>query len=298
MNLRLINTAIKAYDSMLDEGDKARLAFFHELWKVVDECEADRECTYVAPEAKTIATALEVGTSVFATQPVEIDNEALVGDIEKLVACAIASTELVEGVPENLQRVRWDRIVKASDTELAGANPNAYLMEVYQILIDDGMEAGALGIALMAVTLALKAQIEKPAAVALAAIKKAVKFEDLHPLTCPVCGSAPSLSHVGGDTSSNGRGRKLVCTQCSTAWEFERVRCARCGTQNQVSLNFYNLEGDDSHRIGTCSECGSYIRSLFSESVLVPISYEVEDVVMAKLDAIAQNPAFAQGGEA
>ena len=297
MNMRLIDTAIKAYASILDEGDNARLAFFHELWKVVDECEKEHECAYEAPEASTIKAALDAGTSVFATQPVVVDKEVLVGDIEKLIACAKSSTELAEGVPEDLARIDWDRIIDASDIELAGANPNAYLMDLYQSLIDGGAEAGSLGIALMAATLALKAQLEKPAAVALAAIKKAVAFEEIHPMTCPVCGSAPTLSHVGGETSSNGRGRKLICTQCGTSWEFERVRCARCGTQNQRSLHFYNLEGDDNHRIGTCDECGSYIRSLFSESVLVPISYEVEDVVMAKLDAIAQNPAFAGGGE-
>lgn len=297
MNMRLISTAIRAYESMLDEGDNARLAFFHELWKVVDECEASRACSYEPPEAGTIKTAVEVGTPIFATKPVEVDKGAFVGDIEKIAARAIESTELAPGVAEDLQRVRWDRVVEASDIELAGTNPNAYLMDMYQILADDGMKAGSLGIALMAVTLALKAQIEKPAAIALAAVKKAVAFEDIHPLTCPICGSAPALSHVGGETSSNGRGRRLVCTQCGTSWEFERVRCARCGTQNQRSLHFYNIEGDDNHRIGTCDECGSYIRSLFSESVLVPISYEVEDVVMAKLDAIAQNPSFAKGGE-
>lgn len=297
MNMRLINTAIRAYESMLDEGDNARLAFFHELWKVVDACQKERNYTYKAPDAATIKAALEAGTAVFATQPVEIDKDDFVGDIKKLVECAVASTVLAPGVPENLERVNWGRIIDASDLELAGANPNAYLMELYQILGDDGVEAGALGIALMAATLALKVQIEKPAAIALSAIKAAVEIEEYHPLTCPVCGSAPSLSHVGGETSSNGRGRKLVCTQCGTSWEFERIRCARCGTQNQRSLHFFNLEGDDNHRIGTCDECGSYIRSLFSESVLVPISYEVEDVVMAKLDAIAQNPMFAKGGE-
>ena len=297
MNMRLINTAVNAYKGMLDEGDVARLEFFHELWKVVDECEAGRECGYEVPAADKLRTAVDVGMPVFATCPVEIDKGMLAEDVAKIAACACEKTVLEADVVADLERVDWERVLSASDLELAGANPNAYLMDVVEVLTDDGMSAGSMGIALMAIMLGLKAQIEKPAQMVLSAIKKECAFEDVHPLVCPVCGSAPALAHVGGETSSHGRGRKLVCTQCGTAWEFERVRCARCGTQNQRSLHFFNLEGDDSHRIATCDECGSYIRTLFSESVLVPTSYEVEDVVMAKLDAIAQNPAFARGGQ-
>ena len=41
----------------------------------------------------------------------------------------------------------------------------------------------------------------------------------------------------------------------------------------------------------TCDDCGGYMRTLFSEKgALAPVSYEVEDVVMARLDAIAKEP--------
>ena len=50
------------------------------------------------------------------------------------------------------------------------------------------------------------------------------------------------------------------------------------------------------HRIGTCDECGSYIRTRFAgEGDNAPYSPEVEDVVMARLDAVAIDPSFAGG---
>lgn len=52
------------------------------------------------------------------------------------------------------------------------------------------------------------------------------------------------------------------------------------------------LMGDDAHRIHKCDECNGYIRTVFIEDALRPFSYEVEEVVTAKLDAIARDPKF------
>lgn len=66
--------------------------------------------------------------------------------------------------------------------------------------------------------------------------------------------------------------------------------------RNQGNLHYFNIEGDEGHRIGTCDECGSYIRTRFAgEGDNAPYSPEVEDVVMARLDAVAMDPSFAGG---
>lgn len=44
--------------------------------------------------------------------------------------------------------------------------------------------------------------------------------------------------------------------------------------------------------IHKCDECNGYIRTVFIEDALRPFSYEVEEVVTAKLDAIARDPKF------
>lgn len=54
-------------------------------------------------------------------------------------------------------------------------------------------------------------------------------------------------------------------------------------------MGYFNIEGDEGHRIGTCDECGSYIRTRFAgEGDNAPYSPEVEDVV-------AMDPSFAGG---
>ena len=57
-------------------------------------------------------------------------------------------------------------------------------------------------------------------------------------------------------------------------------------------LHYFNVEGDDAHRIHKCDECNGYIRTVFIEDALRPFSHEVEEVVTAKLDAIARDPKF------
>ena len=144
-------------------------------------------------------------------------------------------------------------------------------------------------------SLALRWQLEGPAEVVARARKKAKVFYD-HQMHCPACGGDAALARVGEGGSGDGRNKSLWCPQCGTTWEFDRVRCPRCGTRNQGHLHYFNIEGDEAHRIGTCDECGGYIRTRFAgEGDNAPWSAEVEDVVMARLDAVAADPSFAGG---
>lgn len=110
------------------------------------------------------------------------------------------------------------------------------------------------------------------------------------PLACPVCGYRETLSWVGEFTAHHGNERVKYCPLCATQWAFERIRCGRCGTKNQGHLHYTNEEHDNSHRILICYECHSYERVVFQEHLQSPaFSIEVEDVVMAPLDALAQS---------
>jgi FdhE protein len=80
----------------------------------------------------------------------------------------------------------------------------------------------------------------------------------------------------------------LWCAQCGTAWEFERVRCACCGTQNHEHLHYEGIEGDEAHQLHVCDECGARVPTVFVGNDLAPFSYEVEEVVSARLAALAQ----------
>lgn len=110
------------------------------------------------------------------------------------------------------------------------------------------------------------------------------------PLACPVCGYRETLSWVGEFTAHHGNERVKYCPLCATQWAFERIRCGRCGSKNQGHFHYTNEEHDNSHRILICDECHSYERVVFQEHLQSPaFSIEVEDVVMAPLDALAQS---------
>lgn len=110
------------------------------------------------------------------------------------------------------------------------------------------------------------------------------------PLACPVCGYRETLSWVGEFTAHHGNERVKYCPLCASQWAFERIRCGRCGSKNQGHFHYTNEEHDNSHRILICDECHSYERVVFQEHLQSPaFSIEVEDVVMAPLDALAQS---------
>lgn len=137
---------------------------------------------------------------------------------------------------------------------------------------------------------ALRAHLLLPAKNAAQDYTNSVDKSADSPLACPVCGYRETLSWVGEFTAHHGNERVKYCPLCATQWAFERIRCGRCGTKNQGHFHYTNEEHDNSHRILICDECHSYERVVFQEHLQSPaFSIEVEDVVMAPLDALAQS---------
>ena len=255
MNLKAIDAAIAAYRTNLDEGDVSRLAFFRELWGVQAEAASHVDLGYEVPDADSLKTWARHGEPVLSHAPVKIEAAALAGAMERLAEVLAARGGFAASTSEALSRTSWERMVAASDLVLAGCNPAAYVESFVELLEDDGMDEDAARIG--------------------------------------ACGGEAAVAQVSGAPAGQGRAKRLWCAQCGCAWEFERVRCVRCGTQNQSRLHYFNLEGDEAHRLATCDECGGYTRTVYEEDALAPFSFEVEDVVMAKLDLVAYQRAAA-----
>ena len=278
MDLNHIDMAMKAYLPKLSESEQERLRFFRTLWGVQAEVQKEHaaKVEHVVPDAGALK---------------ECSNAELADAAERLAGAMTVFEQFDQATRDALAGVRWDRLVAASDIKLAGNDPSAYVEAFAGLLQDDGLgeDAGRMGAAV--VSLALRALLE-PIAQEVQAARVDGNADQPYPVHCPVCGCEASVAHVGqAGTKTKGRGRALWCAQCGCVWDIERVRCARCGTQNQGHLHFFNVEGDDDHRIATCDECGGYVRTVYQENgpmaQLYPFSYEVEDVVMAKLDLIA-----------
>lgn len=81
-------------------------------------------------------------------------------------------------------------------------------------------------------------------------------------LTCPVCGTYAGIASVGA-TQNHGNVKHLHCVCCGASWQFERIRCATCGTEAASDLEYTHFEGDDKHRLHVCSACGSAVPTVF-----------------------------------
>ena len=298
MNLKAIDAAVAAYRTKLDVADGARLAFFREVWGVQDAVAADaaRAVAYEAPAADDLLAWFGASEPVLAHAPVALDAALLADAVARVAACLAEHGGFSSGVAEAFARTKWDRVVAASDVALAGGDPAAYAEGFADLLVDDGMGEDQARTGALAASLALRAVLDAPASMLARALRDAGAATP-HPICCPVCGGPAAVGRVGDVEATQGRGRQLWCGQCGTAWDFERVRCARCGTQNQGHLHYSNVEGDDAHRLAACDECGGYLRTVYQADALAPFSFEVEDVVMARLDLIAYRQAVAEAAK-
>ncbi len=329
MDLSFIDMSIKTYAGKISEADQARLDLFRKLWAAANEAVAGLDLAYAVPSSEVALEAVRseavsseeqqaefseplakapspLNGSVFSVAPVSIDGEVLTKTMEALIA-VIKDEASFGDTAKELEGIAWaqifgaDALTKEDEATktailLAGSNPTSFIAALAHGLLNNGVSEATVALAVSLASLALRVQLEGPAFRAVKAIGQE-EMEKGRFMVCPVCGSEPMLARVGGENATKGRGKVLGCLQCGTSWDFDRIRCARCGDQNSGHLHYFNLEGDDAHRINTCDNCGSYIRTVFLDDALAPCSFDVEDVLMAKLDALALDSSIAKGSE-
>lgn len=294
MNMNLINKVIDSYNKTLNESDQARLKFFQGLWEEMQRWSTGPVAavnSYEFPDQEHITAAWDRDEAIFSLVSVDLSADRLVAIFNALRNTYTQSAMTEDKGNDELLGIDAKAVLTSELLSKAAKDPESFAQELFDALKAKVSESTAR-IAVMVMMLALRVEFEP---IAQKLMKQFPKGDDIHhhPLRCPVCGSSPALARVGGEGSpTDGRGRSLYCQQCGCVWDFERIRCARCGTRNQGHLHYFNIEGDDGHRIATCDECGDYIRTVFLEESLMPFSFEVEEVVTARLDAVARDPRF------
>ncbi|MDR2106625.1 MAG: formate dehydrogenase accessory protein FdhE [Coriobacteriales bacterium] len=310
MDINTARAAIDAYRPLLADDDMARLEFFLGLWEFQQgiktrALEAGGE---PVPEGAPLAEWYWGEKPLLAMAPLELDTalfaDALKGCTAQLVEGAGLDAELANALTgfdwaglaaeaNGNAQTPSEALTTGQSPAKAGSDPGAFIEALYTRLGEEGHSEPFRESVALIVTLALRPLLE-PAADVLgtAMVADEQNATRLKPLLCPVCGSHAATSRVGDVPSGAKNGRLLSCSLCGMQWEFERIRCSRCGTQNQGKLHYFHAEGDDAHRLYLCDECGGYTRTTFAQNLRVSFSFEVEDVVMARLDHIAQDPRF------
>lgn len=297
MDIQRIGAAAEAYGGILDKSDADRLAFFKELMAIQNrhaEAAAERS-TYSLADPATAEEWYWNGKPFFLMAPVLIDADAFVSALEDCSCHLADNAGLPAETAEALRSFDMRGLIEKTDLGLAGRDPATYIDTACEAA-RTGADAQAAPVDALALALAfaLRPLLEPAAQAAMDQVDlKQVNENHNRPPSCPACGGLSAAAAVGETPSGTANGKMLYCALCGTTWEFERIRCARCGTQNQGKLHYFHVEGDDAHRLYLCDACGEYTRTVFKSDLRVPFAFEVEDVVMAKLDMIAHDPRFA-----
>jgi len=106
---------------------------------------------------------------------------------------------------------------------------------------------------------------------------------------CPACGNPPQLSVLRD--FNNAAQRSLICSLCSTEWEFRRVLCPYCGEKNKDKLPIFSAEEFLQARVEACDTCKSYIKciDLTRDGRAIP---QVDDLATFALDLWAQEQGY------
>jgi len=106
---------------------------------------------------------------------------------------------------------------------------------------------------------------------------------------CPICGKEPKIGEIR--ESEDGR-RYLFCHQCGHKWHFRRIKCPFCGNEEQHSLAYFIVEGEDRHRVEVCKKCRRYIKMVDLPKSGEEINLDVEDIATLHLDMLAYDEGY------
>lgn len=101
---------------------------------------------------------------------------------------------------------------------------------------------------------------------------------------CPICGKEPKIGEIREEEDGK---RYLFCHQCGYKWYFHRIKCPFCGNDEQHSLAYFEVEGEERYRVDVCNKCRRYIKTVELPKSSEEPNLDVEDIATLHLDMIA-----------
>jgi FdhE protein len=106
---------------------------------------------------------------------------------------------------------------------------------------------------------------------------------------CPVCGKEPKIGEIRKEEDGK---RYLFCNQCGYKWYFNRIKCPFCGNDEQHSLAYFEVEGEERYRVDVCNKCRRYIKTVELPKSSEEPNMDVEDIATLHLDMIAYDEGY------
>jgi FdhE protein len=105
---------------------------------------------------------------------------------------------------------------------------------------------------------------------------------------CPICGKEPKIGEIREEEGN----RFLFCTQCGFEWRFRRIKCPFCGNEEQQTLAYFTIEGEEKYRVDVCHECKRYIKIVDFREAEEEANLDVEDIATLHLDMLANEEGY------
>ena len=106
---------------------------------------------------------------------------------------------------------------------------------------------------------------------------------------CPICGKEPKIGEIRGEEEGK---RYLFCHQCGFKWYFQRIKCPFCGNEEQHSLAYFEVEGEERYRVDVCNKCRRYIKTVELPKSSEEPNLDIEDIATLHLDMIAYDEGY------
>ena len=106
---------------------------------------------------------------------------------------------------------------------------------------------------------------------------------------CPICGKEPKIGEIRDEEEGK---RYLFCHQCGFKWYFHRIKCPFCGNEEQHSLAYFEVEGEERYRVDVCNKCRRYIKTVELPKSSEEPNLDVEDIATLHLDMIAYDEGY------
>jgi FdhE protein len=105
---------------------------------------------------------------------------------------------------------------------------------------------------------------------------------------CPICGREPKIGEIRGE----GETRYLFCNQCGFEWPYQLIKCPFCGNEEQQTLAYFTIEGDERYRVDVCNRCKRYIKMIDFRHTSQKADLEIEDIATLHLDMLANDEGY------
>lgn len=128
-------------------------------------------------------------------------------------------------------------------------------------------------------------------------LTQAVPLQSWRQTYCPVCGREPDVARIDPDNL-----RHLHCGQCGARWQYHRLPCIWCGTEDPKQVQILQATEWEPWRVDVCDACGGYVKTLDQRhggTLSRPgVDLFLEDARTRQLDVVAQQRGYRRGGRA